>query len=217
MFMSIQKKINFGLLIIEFTTRMEMEKARFDRVEDMLKGLLYQKKLPFSTVLMDSWYATNRLMLMVDRLGKKYYCPLKKNRLVDDTGGLKEYKRIENLRWSKTELKSGKEIKVKKFPKNNKVKLFRVSVSTNRTEYIATNDISQDSTNDVKKVCSIRWKVEEFHREIKQLTGIERCQCRKARQSEKSYRSCHVGLVKTKRYSIPNRLDNLFFEERIAD
>nr|MCC5637034.1 transposase [Nostoc sp. CHAB 5844] len=25
------------------------------------------------------------------------------------------------------------------------------------------------------------WKIEEFHREIKQLTGIESCQCRKAR------------------------------------
>jgi hypothetical protein len=30
-------------------------------------------------------------------------------------------------------------------------------------------------------VCKIRWKVEEFHRELKQLTGIESCQCRKAR------------------------------------
>ncbi len=28
-------------------------------------------------------------------------------------------------------------------------------------------------------VCKIRWKIEEFHREIKQLTGIESCQCRK--------------------------------------
>jgi hypothetical protein len=30
-------------------------------------------------------------------------------------------------------------------------------------------------------VCKVRWKIEEFHREIKQLTGIESCQCRKAR------------------------------------
>ena len=27
----------------------------------------------------------------------------------------------------------------------------------------------------------MRWKVEQFHREAKQVTGIERCQCRKAR------------------------------------
>jgi len=61
------------------------------------------------------------------------------------------------------------------------VKLFRVAVSTNRTEYITTNDLTQDSTDAVQQVCDIRWKIEEFHREIKQLTGVESCQCRKAR------------------------------------
>ena len=61
------------------------------------------------------------------------------------------------------------------------MKLFRVIVSTNKTEYVASNDRNQSTTSDVQKVCAIRWKVEEFHRELKQLTGIESCQCRKAR------------------------------------
>jgi hypothetical protein len=61
------------------------------------------------------------------------------------------------------------------------VKLFRVAVSTNRTDYVATNDLSQSSTNVVEEVCKIRWEMEEFHREIKQITGIESCQFRKAR------------------------------------
>lgn len=60
------------------------------------------------------------------------------------------------------------------------MKLFRVTVSTNRTDYVATNDLSPRSTDVVQEVC-IRGKIEEFHREIKQLTGIEFCQCRKAR------------------------------------
>jgi hypothetical protein len=30
-------------------------------------------------------------------------------------------------------------------------------------------------------VCAIPWKIEQFHRELKQLTGIESCQCRKDR------------------------------------
>lgn len=30
-------------------------------------------------------------------------------------------------------------------------------------------------------VSAVRWKVEEFHRRVKQLIGIEACQCRKAR------------------------------------
>ena len=35
----------------------------------------------------------------------------------------------------------------------------------------------------------------EFHREIKQLTGIESCQCRKARISEKPYCLFHARLA----------------------
>ena len=61
------------------------------------------------------------------------------------------------------------------------MKLFRVAVSTNRTDYVATKDLSQSSTNVVQEVCKIRWEIEYFHREIKQISGIESCQCRKAR------------------------------------
>jgi hypothetical protein len=156
-------------------------KTKIDHVKDMLQNLVYHKLLPFDTVLMDTWYAVHNLMLYIDSLDKIYYCPLKDNRLVDDTFGKEKYKRIELLQWSEEELECGKIIKIKGFPANKKVKLFRVTVSTNRTDYVVTNDLSQSSTDVVQQVCKIRWKIEEFHREIKQLTGIESCQCRKAR------------------------------------
>jgi hypothetical protein len=72
-------------------------------------------------------------------------------------------------------------LKIKGFPKVKKVKLFRVVASNGDTEYLATNDMSQFSTDDVKDLCANRWKIEEFHRELKQLTGVSKCQCRKAR------------------------------------
>jgi hypothetical protein len=156
-------------------------KSKLDHVEDMLKNVVYQKKLLFKKVLMDSWYATQKLMLLIDKLGKIYYCPLKKNRLVDETGGLEKYKRIENISWTKEDDQQGKLIKVHKFPQDTKVKIFRVIVSTDKTEYVVTNDLTQSSTSEVKKECKLRWKIEEFHRGIKQITGFEACQCRKAR------------------------------------
>jgi hypothetical protein len=64
-------------------------------------------------------------MQYIDKWGKYYYCPLKKNRLVDDTGGAEDYKPIESLNWSQRKLKQGKIIKIKAFPKEKKVKLFR--------------------------------------------------------------------------------------------
>jgi hypothetical protein len=156
-------------------------KTKIDHVKDMLQNLVHHKLLPFDTVLMDTWYAVHTLMLYIDSLEKIYYCPLKNNRLVDDTFAKEKYQRIELLEWSTEELECGKIIKIKGFPAQKKVKLFRVTVSTNRTDYIATNDLSQSSTDVVQQVCKIRWKIEEFHREIKQLTGIESCQYRKAR------------------------------------
>ncbi len=36
-----------------------------------------------------------------------------------------------------------------------------------------TNNLTQSKADDVQEVCAIRWKIEEFHRELKQLTGIE--------------------------------------------
>ncbi|OWY67891.1 transposase [cyanobacterium TDX16] len=156
-------------------------KTKLDHVSDMLNSVVSYKRLPFHTVLMDSWYATQKLMQVIDEIGKIYYCPLKKNRLADDTGGVEKYKQIEQLIWNKVETQQGKIIKIKGFPHDKKVKLFRVIVSTDKTEFIATNDKTQDSTDAVQQVCGIRWKIEQFHREIKQLTGVEACQCRKAR------------------------------------
>lgn len=154
--------------------------SKLDHVRDML-GLVAHRGVPFKTVLMDAWYATKELMLLIEGMAKKYYCPLKSNRQVDDSGGEHPYRRIDALEWSERELERGKLIKVKGFPKKHKVKLFRVVVHPRHTEWIVTNDPTRDSVHEARKVRGLRWKIEEFHREAKQLTGIERCQCRGGR------------------------------------
>lgn len=152
-----------------------------DHVKDMLKNVIEHKKLPFWAVLMDTWYASLPLMRMIECYGKIYYCPIRKNRLVDESDGVEEYKTVEALSWSEKDLKEGKLIHLNKFPKGHRVKLFRLTVLPNRTDYIATNDLSQDSADATKDECAVRWKIEQLHRELKQVTGIEKCQCRKER------------------------------------
>src|SRR5215210_518823 len=155
-------------------------KTKLDHVREMLGSVAHRGVL-FETVLMDAWYATKELMLLIEGMDKKYYCPLKSNRSVDDSGGERPYRRVDGLDWSEEELRKGKPIKIKGFPKNHKVKLFRVVVHPRRTEWIVTNDPTRDSARDAQKARGLRWKIEEFHREAKQLTGIERCQCRGGR------------------------------------
>lgn len=166
-------------------------KSKLDHVHDMLVAAIADKQLPFAAVLMDTWYATKELMLFIDSLHKVYYCPLKDNRLVDDSAGKAPYRRVDTLAWSDDDLAKGKSIKIKGFPRDYKVKLFRVAVSTHRTDWVVTNDPAQDSSDATQQVCGIRWKIEQFHREVKQLTGIERCQCRKAR-IQRNHIACAV-------------------------
>ena len=155
-------------------------KTKLDHVEEMLR-MAEHREVPFSTVLMDSWYATRELMVRIHERGKLFYCPIKSNRQVDDSGGEKPYQRVDTLEWSEEEWNHGKLIKIKEFPKEFKVKLFRVEVSTDRTDWVVTNDLSCPLTQDAQQVSAVRWKVEEHYREAKGVTGVEACQCRKAR------------------------------------
>lgn len=163
--------------------------SKLDHVREMLRNVGHQKALPFQTVLMDAWYAARPVMRQIEALGKMYYCPIKKNRQVDETGGAAPYQRVDHLLWSAEEEAGGKTIHIKAFPAGHRVKLFRLVISTDRTEYIVTNDLDQDSTADTQQACAVRWKIEQFHREAKQLTGIERCQCRSVR-SQRNHIGC---------------------------
>lgn len=156
-------------------------KSKLEHTQDMLLNLVYHKQLLFQSVLMDTWYGTKKIMLLIESLHKYYYCPLKNNRQVDESVGTNSYHRIDSLEWNNEELNQGKTIQVKGFPKEHKLKLFRVEVSTHRTDYVVTNDITQNSTEATHQTCRFRWKIEQLHREGKQLTGWEKCQCRKAR------------------------------------
>lgn len=166
-------------------------KSKVEHVKDMLNQVFYQKQITFKTVLIDSWYASNLFMLFVSDLGKLFYCPVKRNRLARQPNSREHYQRLTELKWNEEELKTGKSIRLKGMPSGFAMKMFRVPISTNRTDYVVSNDPSQHCSDDTRKVCAIRWYIEQFHREIKQLTGIEKCECRKQR-IQRNHIACAV-------------------------
>ncbi len=46
-----------------------------------------------------------------------------------------------------------------------------------------------------------RWHVEQFHREVKQLTGSEKCQCRKARSQRNHLACCYFAWVSLQQHA----------------
>ena len=168
-------------------------KTKLDHVADMLDHTAQHKRvrradgtevpLPFRTVLMDAWYATMPLWKQIERMGKLYYCPVRSNRQVSLAPG-EPYVPVEALAATKT----GQMVHVKGMPSGHQVKLFRLAFSSERTEHVVTNDVSCSSAEAAREECAVRWRIEQFHREVKQTTGIERCQCR----SERAQRN-HIG------------------------
>ncbi len=167
--------------------------TKLDHVQQMYDSLLEKdknKELSFSTVLMDTWYATTALMLHIERTGKLFYCPIKVNRQVDQgESSPSGYQRVDRLEWSQQELESGKSVHLKGFPAGHRLQLFRFAVSTDGTDYVVTNDRTQCSAVAAQQVCSHRWSIEQLHREVKQLTGFERCQCRRSR-AQRNHIAC---------------------------
>ena len=138
------------------------EKTKNDHFREMLANT-YAK-----AVMFDSWYASKDNLIMLDELKKLFYAGIKSNRIVFDKDGKK--KKI-------PETKDGELINLKGI--NFKVRVFhRVSKHGDGVRYFITNDLSISSYEEFIEKYSLRWKIEEFHREIKQLTGIERCQAR---------------------------------------
>jgi hypothetical protein len=159
-----------------------------EHVREMLTNVVYHKQLPLQAVVMDTWYATQDLMLCIASFQKFSYCPRKDHRPVDDARGQQPYQRVDTLSWPAADLAHGKRSKSKGVLKAPKAPLCRVVVSPHRTDYVVPNDVAQESTEATPEACGFRWKMEQLHRAGQQVTGVERCQCHKARIQRK-----HIG------------------------
>lgn len=156
-------------------------KTKVDHVLEMFRLAVLSKKLEFRNVFMDTWYATKEIMLEVDNLDKVFYCTIKSNRKISRVDQIYKHNLLNQFEFSNQEYKHGIEVHLKGFPAKRHVKLFCIFVSSDKVEYVVTNDISQDNAEVVQQGFNQRWIIELFHREIKQTTGIAKCQCRKQR------------------------------------
>jgi hypothetical protein len=171
-------------------------KTKNDHFIEMLTNAISDKQIQAKTVLFDSWYASWQNLKRVQRLGLTFYTTLKSNRLVSlskETG----YVHLDEVDWTPERLKHGVIAKLKKVP--FKVKLFKVVAPNGDIDWVITNDLDETMTTQVaQEADKLRWQVEEFHRELKQLTGSEKCQCRTSRSQRNHLACCYHAWISLK-------------------
>ena len=119
-------------------------------------------------VLMDSWYASLETLKLIRSCNWIFVTRLKSNRSVSTAPGKENRFKVSELEIPN----EGKIVHLKGF---GQIKLFLIVFPNGNKEYMATNSLTLSST-DIRDAAAKRWKIEEYHRGLKQTTGIEMCQ-----------------------------------------
>jgi len=180
-------------------------KSKHDHFREMLVRAVADKQIKAKTVLFDSWYGSVDNLKMIHRMGLFFVTTLKSNRLVSlskETG----YVHLEQIEWTQETLSSGIIVKLKEMPFH--VRLFKLVASNGDIEWAITNKESKaDTSGDppspitaqvVQNETAVRWQIEQMHRELKQLVGTEKCQCRKARSQRNHMACCYLAWLAIK-------------------
>jgi DDE superfamily endonuclease len=130
-------------------------------------------------VCFDSWYSGLENLKLLRTLGWTWLCRLKSNRNVRvdygpaqaiSTVAIPEQGRVVHL------------------PGYGSIRVFRVVATNGDTDYWATGDVPMSALQRLQ-YGEFSWRIEEYHRGIKQFCGVERCQARRAKAQRN-----HIGL-----------------------
>jgi len=180
-------------------------KTKHDHFREMLIAAISDKRIQAKTVLFDAWYASVDNLKRIHRMGLFFVTTLKSNRLVSlskESG----YIHLQEIVWTDDLLQTGLLVKLKELP--FLVRLFKIVVENGDIEWMITNKEIRLRSNgdppspicaqDVQKESAVRWQIEQMHRELKQLVGTEKCQCRKARSQRNHIACCYQAWLAIK-------------------
>jgi len=171
-------------------------KTKNEHFRDMLVRALADKRIQAKTVLFDSWYAGADNLKLIHRLDLIFFTTLKENRLVS-LSKEEGYIHLDEIEWTPDRLQNGVLVKLKEVP--FKVRLFKLVATNGDIDWVITNCPDETLTAQVAQDANdVRWQVEELHRGLKQLTGSEKCQCRKARSQRNHVACCYQAWVSLK-------------------
>ncbi len=145
------------------------------------ESLLTAKARGFSPryVLFDGWYASLENLKQVRDHGWLFLTRLKGDRVVSPAD------RIARPLDAVAVSAAGTVLHLRGY---GMVKVFRIDAPDGDTEYWATNDLAMDAGMR-KHYAEVSFAIENYHRELKQFCGVERCQVRAGRAQRN-----HIGM-----------------------
>jgi putative transposase len=142
-------------------------KTKNDHFQDMLR-MAKERGFEPNFIFFDSWYSSVDNLKIIRKYEWHWLTRLKKNRLVNPDN-------TKNIQIQDLEIPSeGRTVHLKAY---GFIKVFKIVTEDDDVEYWATDVLEMDEPKRVK-MGKYSWKIEEYHRGIKQFCGVERCQAR---------------------------------------
>lgn len=135
-------------------------KTKLDHAEEMLASAKRRGLTP-THVLMDAVYTKLSTLKAIRTHGWHWVATLKKNRVVNGSAHLED-------------LRIPAEGRVVHLRGYGPIKVFRSARTSTSAGYLGTDDLTL-STDAAESLFGARWEIEEFHRGLKQTTGVAEC------------------------------------------
>jgi len=187
-------------------------------MQDKLKILHYHNEVKYRYILFDKWFAsTKNLVFIEEELKKKFVCPIKSNRKIALTVEERNKGKYVNISTIGIEGGSSRLIYLEGYEKP--LRLIKQVVKNGDDGesiylYLVTNDIDL-SFDEVLKIYQRRWKIEEYHKSLKQNLKIEHSPTKVETSQRNHIHLAVCGFIKLEKLRLNYKMNHFAIKEKI--
>lgn len=203
----------------------DLETKHVRRKSSITKNELFRKLIrqaidndvKFKYALADNWFSSkdNIAFLHVD-LKKYFIFGIKSNRTVALSAKDKQHGRFQQVRHLELEAEQVKTVYLKEidFPVQLLKKVFKNEDGSNGVLYLVTNDLTINADR-IYEVYQKRWRIEEYHKSIKQNSSLEKSPTRTVRTQSNHIFASIVAYVKLEKLKINTQLNHFALKYKL--
>ena len=171
----------------------------------------------FEYILSDNWFgAKDNMEFIHDELQKKFIFGMKANRLVALSENERKKGQYQNL--NTLNLKDGEArkawLKDLSLPVTLLKKVFKNEDGSTGTLYLVTNDLNIDADH-IYEIYQKRWRIEEYHKSIKQNSSLEKSPARTVRSQKNHLFASIIGYCKLELLKIKTHLNHFALKYKL--
>jgi len=187
-------------------------------MQDKLHVLHFNNEVKYRYILFDKWFAsTKNLVFIEEELKKKFVCPIKSNRKIALTESERNKGRYVNISTIDIEGGSSRLVYLEGYKKP--LKLIKQVVKNGDDDestylYLVTNDIDL-SFDKILEIYKRRWKIEEYHKSLKQNLHIEHSPTKVETSQRNHIHLAVCGFIKLEKLRLNYKMNHFAIKEKI--